>query len=231
MDSPKTFFDAWINPVTVLTETLNPPNIMEKSVEIYSNWFTNTASITSDAMQTIAKTSQTLPTQMFLVWEPIYKVIYSNTLGLDTIQKLLHTEKYKNILEDTIQIIFPAKIIALLKEKKILEIDINLQKTPSFFKKLSKKMQGWLFFNKTEKPQELQKHIQQLQQFIYQTGTDAISKATNQLIEIAQKRPQLVTFEEFYKIWLTITENDFKVLFENPSFLQTLEILLKESHN
>ena len=61
-------------------------------------------------------------TQMLLVWEPIYKVIYSNTLGLDTIQKLLRTKKYKRILEDAIQSVFPAKISQIIKEKNILNL-------------------------------------------------------------------------------------------------------------
>ncbi len=229
MDTPKTFFEAWISPVTSLTENLTPPKMIEQSVEFYGNWFASTSAVAQNTLKNIAENSQTLPTQMLLVWEPIYKVIYSNTLGLDTIQKLLRTKKYKRILEETIQSVFPAKISQIIKEKNILNLPdfqhFIFENTNFSLKNFTKKIQSWLFFQKNEKNQNPTK---QLQQLIYQTGVDAISKATTQLIEIAKTRPQLVTFEEFCRIWLQITEQDFKLLFDNPNFLQVLQDLIKE---
>lgn len=209
MDSTKNFFDAWVNTQSKivdnlidtskkLQESFHKGNVVEKSVEIYNDWFNSQKSIAETLLTSmkhqiggeektklwkewlntqlelgkkwieimaVNKENPTFKsiepsffnfeqifrqwngfhkhffnsnispfqmmnfnfnglsgnpfsnvfdatktyTQMFELWQPIYKMIQSNSMGVESLSKMLDMDKYKSILDGMFQLMTPEK--------------------------------------------------------------------------------------------------------------------------
>ncbi len=228
MDSAKVFFDVWTNITTHSEEkTEEKNNIIEnndnqnsKSIPFTpAQWYVYYFMPWINDKKTIHYLKE--------VWKPIDKIANSNAVGIESIAKILNTDKYQQILSD----MFSFEIYEELTNKSKTSTE-NYWKywieqgwqSINFF---SKGLQG-LFF-KTNKDndnllpfkdfiQTYTNKMTDLQQFFFQIGVKSIQKTAEKiLIEIPQKK---IKFDDFYRIWLDTIRQDIQSTLLGEKFNQ-----------
>ncbi|TAE74056.1 MAG: hypothetical protein EAZ85_05590 [Bacteroidetes bacterium] len=218
MDSAKIFFDVWTNNASNSDEKPeNKNNLADEESQNKAFPFTPAQWYVYYFMPWIndKKTLRYLKE----IWKPIDKIANSNAVGIESISKILNTDKYQQILND----MFSFEMYEELKNKTKTSTE-NYWKywieqgwqSISFF---SKSLQG-LFFkpNKDENIdnslpfkdfiQNYTNKITDLQHFFFQIGIKSIEKTAEKILaEMPQKK---VKFDDFYKIWLDIIRKDIQ---------------------
>lgn len=236
MDSVKNFFDVWIN-ITSHSEKKT-----EKEIDIDEDKKQNTKDIPFTPAQWYAyyftpwiDNKQTIH-YLKEIWKPIDKIANSNAVGIESITKILNTDKYQQLINEMFSF---GLLYDELKNK-------NKNTTESYWKYLLE--QGWqslsffsknlqnLFFksnkNSIDNLLPFQEFIQNytnkildLQYFFFQIGIKSIEKTAEKVLK--DTIDNKVKFEDFYQIWLETIKKDMQNFLLGENFNQIWSEILQ----
>jgi hypothetical protein len=178
------------------------------------------------------------------LWKPIYKIIRSNSVGIESLNKILNTEKYENIIKDMfdLELYFTLPSETDLKNKPS---NIWTQISPiNWIEQGWKQVQNWWnnnnnLQNKTEENEtqnltiniEMQSYlnsIKNLQQTLTQIGKTNIEKIVKQILT-ENTQSTKITFDEFAKLWIESMQKEIQLFLLGDNFSKIWNEVIRAS--
>ncbi|NJO02915.1 MAG: hypothetical protein HC880_15650 [Bacteroidia bacterium] len=197
--------------------------------------------------------------KMFELWQPIYKMMQSNTMGLDSLSKILDMDRYKEVLDNIFHFMEPEKSRSFLEMiQKYNEVFVGYTNTKSLDQFQQLMPGNFMDSNITTLAQMAQQFSEQFNKFInpyftmmpagrekemfrimisiqdkytryymralemqnmiYVAGQKSIEKAVKEIMQKAQEKASLITFDEFYTSWVNTIEEEIITLFGSDAY-------------
>ncbi len=211
--------------------------------------------------------------KMFEMWQPIYKMMQSNSMGIDSLTKILDMDKYKEVLDGIFHFMDAEKskgFVEMIKKYTDLIssstgmqgmlsrsmhqlqnfapstlVDKGLsslaQLTYEFSEQFGKFINPYFTMIPAGREKEMLALIMEIQDkyakyyikglemqnMVYTAGQKSIEQAVREIMNKAQEKPELISFDEFYAIWVNTMEEDTIKLFASESYSRLQGDLLK----
>jgi hypothetical protein len=198
--------------------------------------------------------------KMYEMWQPIYKMMQSNTMGIDALPKMMDMDKYREVMDGMFQFMNPEKSQSLLAQaQKYSEMFMgNMPQMPNLFGGAVPQLNGFFDKNLSSLAQISQQFSEQFHQFInpyftmipaspekdmaglvmaiqdkfakyyvkaaeiqqlvYGTGQKTMEKAVKTVMEKARTTAELISFDDFYAVWVEMMETDMIALLGSDGY-------------
>jgi BMFP domain-containing protein YqiC len=212
--------------------------------------------------------------KMFELWQPIYKMMQSNAVGVDSLSKMVDMDKYRDVLDGIFHFMDAYKTQRFAEQFKaynkivvesfgeagsIVSDSVNeinrllphnfmdknfntlSQMSQEFSEQFSKFVHPYFTMMPSGKEKEmgaLMMDIQQkytkyfikaseMQNLVYISGQKSIEKAVKNIMNQMAEKSQMVSFDEFYTVWVNMMDEDTIALFGSDTFSKLQGELLK----